>query len=162
MPGICWKGRLNGAAIFILPRGVELENRDLITFFIRQIAAFLSRRDAEAAQKESEQFTREIILNAKEGIIVYDRNLNYLVWNPVMESLTGIPASEVRGKNGFELFPHLKEQNVDLLLQRALKGETVRSADVPYHVPRTKKSGGYPVYTVLTITVWERLAGLSG
>jgi PAS domain S-box-containing protein len=139
--GICWKGRLNGAAIFILPRGVELENQDLITFFIRQIAAFLSRRDAEAAQKESEQFTREIILNAKEGIIVYDRNLNYLVWNPVMESLTGIPASEVKGKNGFELFPHLKEQNVDLLLQRALKGETVRSADVPYHVPRTKKSG---------------------
>jgi PAS domain S-box-containing protein len=137
--GISWKGRLNGVAIFILPRGTELENHDLITFFIRQIAGFLSRRDAEAAQKESEQFTREIILNAKEGIIVYDRNLNYLFWNPVMESLTGIPASEARGKNGFELFPHLQEQ--DLPLQRALKGETVRSPDVPYHVPQKKKSG---------------------
>lgn len=139
--GISWKGRLNGAATFILPQGADLENHDLITFFIRQVAGFLSRRDAEAALKESEQFNREIIHNTKEGVVVYDRNFNYLVWNPFMESLSGISASEARGKNGFDLFPHLREQKVDILLQRALAGETVRSPDIPYHVPQTKKSG---------------------
>ena len=139
--GISWKGRLNGAATFILPRGAELENHDLITFFIRQVAGFLSRRDAEAALKESEQFIREIIHNAKEGIVVYDRNFNYLSWNPFMESLTGFSASEVLGKNAFELFPHLREHKIDLLLQRVLKGETIRSPDMPYKVPQTGKSG---------------------
>jgi PAS domain S-box-containing protein len=139
--GISWKGRLNGAVTFILPKRVELENHDLITFFIRQVAGFLSRRDAEAALKESEQFTREIIQNAKEGIVVYDRNLNYLVWNPFMESLTGISASEALGKNGLYLFPHLREQRVDMLLQRALAGETIRSSDIPYQISQTKKSG---------------------
>jgi PAS domain S-box-containing protein len=139
--GISWKGRLNGAVIFILPQGAELENHDLITFFIRQVAGFLSRRDAEAALKESDKFRREIIHNSKEGIVVYDRNFNYLVWNPFMESLTGFSASETLGKNGLDLFPHLREQKVDFLLQRALAGETVRSPDIPYHVPQTKKSG---------------------
>jgi len=139
--GISWNGRLNGAATFILPQGAELENHDLITFFIRQVAGFLSRREAEAALKKSEQFTREIIDNAKEGVVVFDRNFNYLVWNPFMESLTGISASETLGKNGLDLFPHLREQKVDILLQRALAGETVRSPDIPYHVPQTKKSG---------------------
>ena len=139
--GISWKGRLNGAVTFILPRGAELENHDLITFFIRQVAGFLSRRDAEEALKESDQFTREIIHNAKEGIIVYDRNFNYLVWNPFMESITGISASEALGKNALELFPHLREQRVEILMQRALDGETVRSPDIPYYVEKTKKSG---------------------
>ena len=139
--GISWKGRLTGAATFILPKGAGLENHDLITFFIRQVAGFLSRRDAEVALKESEQFTKEIIHHTKEGIVVYDRNFNYLVWNPFMECLTGFSESETRGKNAFELFPHLMEQKMDILLQRALEGETVRSTDTPYHVPQTKKSG---------------------
>jgi PAS domain S-box-containing protein len=139
--GISWEGRLNGAVTFILPRGAELENHDLITFFIRQVAGFLSRREAETALKESEQFTKEIINNIKEGVVVFDRNFNYLVWNPFMESLTGFSASETLGKNGLDLFPHLREQKVDILLQRALAGETVRSSDIPYHVPQTKKSG---------------------
>ncbi len=139
--GISWKEKLNGAVTFILPQGAELENHALITFFVRQVAGFLSRRDAEAALKESDQFTREIIHNAKEGIVVYDRNFNYLIWNPFMESITGIPASEARGKNALELFSHLREQKVEILMQRALKGETVRSPDTPYYIQKTRKSG---------------------
>jgi PAS domain S-box-containing protein len=139
--GISWKGKLSGAVTFILPREAELERPEQVTFFIRQVAGFLSRKDAEAALKESDQFTREIIDNIKEGIVVYDRNFNYLVWNPFMESLTGVSASEALGKNAFELFPHLQEQKVDILMQRALAGETVRSPDIPYHVQKTQKSG---------------------
>ena len=139
--GISWNGRLKGAATFILPKGAELENHELITFFIRQVAGFLSRKEAEVALKESDQFTREIIHNIQEGIVVYDRNFTYVVWNPFMESVTGFSASETLGKNAFDLFPHLREQKVDLLLQQALAGETVRSHDIPYHVPQTGKSG---------------------
>ena len=58
-----------------------------------------------------------------------------------MESITGISAPEALGKNAFELFPHLREQRVEILMQRALDGETVRSPDIPYYVEKTKKSG---------------------
>jgi PAS domain S-box-containing protein len=139
--GISWNGKLNGAATFILPKGSDLENRELITFFIRQVAGFLSRRQSETALIESEQFTREIIDSAKEGIIVRDRDLNYLIWNPFMEYLTGISASEVLGKNALELFPHLLDGKMDVMMQRALMGETVRIPDMSFHNPSTRKSG---------------------
>jgi PAS domain S-box-containing protein len=58
-----------------------------------------------------------------------------------MESVTGISSSKVIGKNAFDIFPHLREQGVDRLLERVLMGETVRSPDLPYHVPQTGKSG---------------------
>ncbi|MEI6293307.1 MAG: PAS domain S-box protein, partial [Methanomicrobiales archaeon] len=99
------------------------------------------RKRAEAALKEREQFIQEIIHNAKEGIIVYDRNFNYRVWNPFMESITGISATGALGNNAIDLFPHLKEQKIHILLQRALSGETVQSPDTPYHVPQSRKSG---------------------
>ncbi len=99
------------------------------------------RKQNEEALRASEQFTKEIIHNAQEGIIVYDQNFNYLVWNSFMESLTGISASEALGNNAIDLFPHLKEQNVHIMLQQALNGDTVQSPDTPYHVLQTKKSG---------------------
>jgi PAS domain S-box-containing protein len=104
-------------------------------------ADITGHKRAEEALRESEQFTREIIQNAKEGIVVYDRDFNYLIWNPFMESHTGFSASETLGKNAFDLFPHLREQKIDILLQQALAGETIRSPDTPYHIPQTEKSG---------------------
>jgi len=99
------------------------------------------RERAEEALRQSEQFNREVISNAQEGVIVYDRQFRYRVWNRFMEELTGIPAAQVLGKKAFDLFPRLREGNLDRLLRRALAGETVQSGDVPYLVPGTGKSG---------------------
>ncbi len=96
---------------------------------------------AEDALRESHQFNWEIVSSAGEGIVVYDREMRYVVWNRFMEELTGVGAGEVLGKHALDLFPHLREQGVDRLLQRALRGETVSSADVPYRVPQTGRSG---------------------
>ena len=59
------------------------------------------RKLAEEAIKEMNQFNLQIINSAQEGIIVYDHNLIYQVWNPYMENLTGITVSEVLGKHPF-------------------------------------------------------------
>jgi PAS domain S-box-containing protein len=58
-----------------------------------------------------------------------------------MEELTGKPAAEVLGRRTVDLFPHLREQGVERLLERALSGETVTSPDVALHVPGTQKRG---------------------
>jgi len=87
------------------------------------------------------RFNEEVISGAGEGIIVYDRELRYRVWNPFMEKLTGLSAASVLNKHALDLFPHLQEQGVDKLLQAALNGQTVRSGDVPFTSPNTGKSG---------------------
>ncbi|MFZ0964579.1 MAG: PAS domain S-box protein, partial [Terriglobia bacterium] len=99
------------------------------------------RKLAEEALRESEQFNREVIANAQEGVVVYDRELRYQVWNRFMEEMTGVPASETLGKCGFDLFPHLREQKVDAIIRQALAGEVVHCPDMPFRVPATGKTG---------------------
>jgi diguanylate cyclase (GGDEF)-like protein/PAS domain S-box-containing protein len=96
---------------------------------------------AERALREANQFATEIIENAGEGIIVYDRDLRYVLWNRFMEELTGLAASEVVGRRATEVFPHLVEQHVDALIRRALDGDTLAAPDVRFHVPGSDREG---------------------
>jgi PAS domain S-box-containing protein len=111
------------------------------SLYIESMKEINERKQAEESLRESGQFNREIISSAKEGIIVYDSKFRYLVWNQFMENLTGIPSSEAIGKTAFELFPHLIEQGIDRLLERAMAGEMATSLDTPYWIPQTSKSG---------------------
>jgi diguanylate cyclase (GGDEF)-like protein/PAS domain S-box-containing protein len=86
-------------------------------------------------------FLAQIIDNAGEGIVVYDRELRYLLWNRFMEEMTGMGAADVIGRCAVDLFPHIREQQVDDLLARALGGETVSSPDIHYIVPQTGRQG---------------------
>ena len=117
---------------------VQFAGKEFACGFARDIT---ERKRAEEALRESEQFNREVIASAQEGVVVYDRELRYQTWNRFMEELTGVPASEVLGKLGFDLFPHLREQKVDLMIGRALAGEVVHSPDIPFRVLATGKSG---------------------
>jgi PAS domain S-box-containing protein len=85
--------------------------------------------------------TREIISTARQGIIVFDRQLRYLLWNPFMEEISGLSSQNVLGRHHSDLFPFVKERGLDLLLERALGGERVSAYDFAYYVPDTGKSG---------------------
>jgi formate hydrogenlyase transcriptional activator len=89
----------------------------------------------ESALCEAVQFNREIIEGAAEGIIVYDAELRYELFNPFMERLTGKRSQEVLGKVATEVFPRLGPSGIEAALKRALLGEAVQVADalVPKH-----------------------------
>ena len=110
-------------------------------YFVVIFDVITARKEAEEELKRSARFISDIISHAREGIIVYDRQLNLLVWNRFMEELTALSAEAVLGKNALGLFPHLKKHGVDVLLKRALQGESVRSGDVNFKIPRTKREG---------------------
>lgn len=99
------------------------------------------RKQAEQDLNEALLFNRQIVNCAREGIIVYDMGLRYRVWNPFMEQLTGLKSDDVLGKTPLEVFPFLEEAGVVERLQRILEGETVETADFPFQVPGTGKSG---------------------
>ena len=91
------------------------------------------------ALREATQFNKEIIHGAAEGIIVYDTELRYRVFNPFMERLTGKKAEEVLGKVAVEVFPRLRTSGVEDMLKRALAGEVVQMSDVM--VPKHSAEG---------------------
>jgi PAS domain S-box-containing protein len=92
-------------------------------------------RKNEIALIEALQFNREIIEGAAEGIIVYDSDLRYQLFNPFMERLTGKPAQEVLGKVTTEVFPRSYSTEIETALKRALQGESVQVEDtlIPKH-----------------------------
>lgn len=104
-------------------------------------------KKAEMALREASQFNREIIHGAAEGIIVYDQELRYQVFNPFMERLTGKRAEEVLGRIAMEVFPRLRTSGVEEMLKRALNGEVVQISDVlvPKH-----SAGGRDVWETCT------------
>jgi diguanylate cyclase (GGDEF)-like protein/PAS domain S-box-containing protein len=102
---------------------------------------FSARKQAEDALERSEHFASNIVSSVGEGIIVYDRQLRYQLWNRFMEEMTGLSSAQVLGKYAFDQFPHLQEWGLDGLLRRALAGERVRSEDTPYRVPETGRDG---------------------
>ena len=83
----------------------------------------------------------QIISMVRQGIVVYDKDLRYVLWNPFMEEMTGLRSNQVLGKHPSELFPFLKEQGLDFLIERALTGEPASTPEFAYYVPGTGKSG---------------------
>jgi PAS domain S-box-containing protein len=95
--------------------------------------------EANRKSRPSEEFYGNIIMDAREGIIVYDTDLQCILWNTFMEQLTGISAAEVIGKRAFDMFPALKDAGACLLLEQALSGKSVESSDISFHIPRSAK-----------------------
>ncbi len=99
------------------------------------------RHRSEETLREYEHFLSTVISSVREGLIVYDRELRYRVWNRFMEELTGVPAAQVIGQSALDLFPHLRQTGVEASLRRALGGETIVAPDVRFNVPGTGRSG---------------------
>jgi PAS domain S-box-containing protein len=90
------------------------------------------RKQMEEALNASNKFNQQVISCAREGIVVYGPDLRYQIWNPFMEEMTGIPASNVLGKHPLEVFPFLKDVGVIERLQGALAGEQTDAAEFPF------------------------------
>jgi PAS domain S-box-containing protein len=109
------------------------------------------RKRAQLRLMESEHFTRAIISSVRQGIVVFDRELRYRLWNGYMEEITGIRAKEVLGANAIESLPLLHDRELTALLRRALAGESVQAADTRFHIVRTGRMGW--ISTVFTPNV---------
>jgi two-component system, cell cycle sensor histidine kinase and response regulator CckA len=99
------------------------------------------RKRAEDDLREANQFSEQVINSAQEGVIVYDTDLRYRVWNPFMERITGMAADEVLGRHPSEVFPFLLELGLIERLEKVLTGDTPTSIDFPYFVPKTGMAG---------------------
>ena len=94
---------------------------------------------SERLVRASEAYLKCIINDAREGITAYDTDLKFTLWNPYMEKLTGIPGSEVVGKQLGERFPWFKETMHPENLKKVLAGETRESDDIPVELSAKKK-----------------------
>lgn len=92
------------------------------------------------------ELSQRLIESSIDGILAFDSNCCYTIWNSVMERISGKKASEVLGKYAFSLFPFLKQTGEDQYFYKALKGETIVVKDRPYRVDETDSNGFFEGY----------------
>ncbi|MFA6545375.1 MAG: PAS domain S-box protein [Limisphaerales bacterium] len=116
----------------------RLARRRVFTGIVRDIT---KRKRVEESLIEANQFSKQVIDGAQAGIVVYDREGRFVVWNPFMEQISGYRAEEVLGRRTLELFPFLREQHIEEMFARALAGEIFEGPDTPYKVPERGREG---------------------
>ncbi|HTP41021.1 MAG TPA: PAS domain S-box protein, partial [Nitrospiria bacterium] len=129
---------------------LEFGGREYNCAFARDIT---DRKRAEETAREVNRFNQQIIANAREGIIVYDRHGRYAVWNPYMEELTGLKADRVLGKRPTDL-PALYEaeharlamepgtmKSIEAAVAQAMAGNIVPSLEVPILFRQSGETG---------------------
>jgi PAS domain S-box-containing protein len=84
-----------------------------------------------------------VIADSPDGVIAFDREYRYTVWNEAMERLSGLPAHNAIGRVAFELLPFLVETGEDRCFREALAGRSTSSFDRPFVIPETGRSGFY-------------------
>jgi PAS domain S-box-containing protein len=108
-------------------------------------------RTADLAARESAALIDGVFRNAPVGLAFWDTNLNYVRVNDELMEMNGLEASEMLGRNVFEVFP-LFEQQLRDALQRALAGEPVLGLEVVGETPaepgleRVWSTSFYPVH----------------
>jgi PAS domain S-box-containing protein len=101
----------------------------------------LKMRQVQITLREATKFNEDIINNVQEGIIVYDRNMKYKVWNPFMENFSGYKSSDVIGHHPNDVFPFLHEVGVIERLEKVLAGESTENIDFPFEIPEVNRKG---------------------
>ena len=81
-----------------------------------------------------------------DGIIAFDMDCRYTLWNRAMEEFSGVKREEVLGRSAFELFDCLKETGEDKYYLAAIAGKTVVAEARPYNIPETGRSGFFDGY----------------
>lgn len=89
------------------------------------------------------QFYEILINSSVDGILAFDAECCYILWNPAMERISGLSRKEVLGRCAFDIFPFLKETGEDKFFLEALKGRSNVTHNRPYSVTRTGREGFY-------------------
>ena len=116
--------------------------------FLRDKNEYLKQEVQQRIREERKtfQFNQQIIYCAQEGIVVLDTGLRFKVWNPFMERLTGVSASEVIGRHPRDVFPFMETSGDMEQIAQALSGTETPGLEHSFTIPQTGRSGW--TYTV--------------
>jgi PAS domain S-box-containing protein len=103
----------------------------------------LDLEDIRTAMKytESDDFSTLVINSSVDGILTYDTESRYTLWNPAMERISGLRKEAVLGRCAFDVFPFLRKVGLDRAFQDALSGKSGSIKEVAYIIQETGRNG---------------------
>ncbi|SCF42060.1 PAS domain S-box protein [Micromonospora mirobrigensis] len=159
-------------------RGASLrDGSGQVTEWIGTIADTHDRVRAEAAARRTAAISRALLDGASIGVGLVDAELRYLMVNPALAEMNGVPAAEHLGRRPADVLPAYGEQ-AETLMRRALRDGPVLGVEFAVEAdpagPRHFVAGYFPVriddapeaiglgFTVVEVTERTRLLAALG
>jgi diguanylate cyclase (GGDEF)-like protein/PAS domain S-box-containing protein len=96
--------------------------------------------------ESDKRILERLIESSVDGILAFDCDLVFTVWNPGMERIFGMGASEVLGKRVLDACPFLKDIGEIAHFEAALKAEKTISQDNRFPISGTTRQGYFEGY----------------
>lgn len=134
--------RPDGTQVWVIAEVHPVRDRGGVTLgYVGTLTDVTALAGARHALRREKELKENIIGSSVDGILAFDREYRYTVWNPAMEKLTGLPEAETLGRCAFDVFPFLREIGEDQYLDDALAGREAIAKDRRYVVPSTGREG---------------------
>ena len=104
------------------------------------------RKLVEEALRIEKEFTEFLINSSADGILAFDKDCRYTVWNKGMERISGLGRAQTLGKCAFDVFPFLKEIGEDRYFFETLSGKNVVAKERSYRIHENGQKGFFEGY----------------
>lgn len=112
-------------------------------FGIATDATDLADRRSNTGLRRELDVLRQLVESSADGILAFDTDYRYTVWNPRMENISGLRASQVIGQRALEVFPYLVQTGEVSYFYEALAGRDSSSIDRPFVIPKSGHHGTF-------------------
>ena len=99
-------------------------------------------RSLPSASADAE-LTARIVESSVDGILAFDQDFRYTLWNAGMEQMTGLRRDQVLGRVAPEAFPFLVETGEIECFREVLAGRTARSSDREFRIDQNGRKGWF-------------------
>ncbi len=141
----------------ITPRMTTYQGRRVRLVYFRDIT---QRKRIEEEVVRQKEFTQNLINSSVDGLLAFDHECRYTLWNPAMERISGHSREECIGQVAFDVFPFLKQIGEDVHFYAALKGESPVTQERPYRTPAGRQGYFEAYYMPVKNAKGEILGGL--
>ena len=122
----------NGESFWVQFRATEMPGEHQLQCCLIVIEDIREQKAAEQKLKSEKKLLEWIVNSSVDGIVAFDCDGFFTIWNPGMERIFGISARETLGRPIFLACPFLKILGEDVNFDAALRGETVFSTNKSY------------------------------
>ena len=105
------------------------------------------------------EFSDKLLNSSIDGILAFDGSCKITLWNPGLETMTGIAKANTLGRDVFDVMPFLKEIGEDKYYNEILKGNYVIAKDRWFFIPETGKEGFFEAYYSPVFDIDKKVVG---
>ncbi|MDQ3809256.1 MAG: PAS domain-containing protein, partial [Chloroflexota bacterium] len=110
------------------------------------VLRIVADKAAQHAAQIADLLAEPQVERSPDGVLAFDREYRYTMWNAAMERLSGVEKAAVLGRSALEVFPFLLIIGEDTYWMKVLAGQATEARHRPFSIPQTGREGYFDAW----------------